>query len=672
MGQAALLFRLAIRNLGASRTFLAIGAIIAAATTVLVSGSILLDAVDQSMSRSVTGSISGHVQIYSARAKDDLTLWGDYTEALDLSAIDDFEKVKASLSKVDNVQAIVPMGVDRGDVLTGNLLDRRFETLRQLAKQRAAGHVDPRDVPLEAHVRQLVKVLHDDLTRTRALLDPRSLEARNFEALERANSDAFWAQFDADPFNALEFLENRIAPLVPEAEPLHMDFIGTDFAAYRAHFDRMEIVDGQPVPDGKPGILLSKYWYEEKFKLKNARRLDTLRAAIHQDGRRIADDPELRQWVSQNVRQTREIVLQLDAVQTREAITALQGELHASETSLEVLLQRFFDTTDQNFDERYAFFYETLAPMLDLYLVPVGKSLTVKTYLKSGLTRAVNLRLYGTVQFKGLENSPLSSGLNLMDLESFRTLYGYQTPEQLAETRALIAESGAANLESENLDALFESTPAGRPEPGRGPAVSTFTARNPVVNAAIVLRDPDRLDETLAALQAKAKQDRLDLKIVAWRDSCGLVGQLVTLAKLVLYFAASIVALVSLIFVNNAIMTSMLARIRELGTLRAMGAPRSLILRLVVLEALLLGLGGCFIGCVLGGGLMLLIGHHGIAASNQVLYLLFSGPSLRPTPHLDQFIGAFVLVLLVTAVSTLYPALTATRIAPVRAMQTDE
>ena len=55
---------------------------------------------------------------------------------------------------------------------------------------------------------------------------------------------------------------------------------------------------------------------------------------------------------------------------------------------------------------------------------------------------AVNVKVYGTFQFKGLEKSGLAGGLSLMDLMSFRDLYGYVTPEKMAETKSLEKAAG--------------------------------------------------------------------------------------------------------------------------------------------------------------------------------------------------------------------------------------
>ncbi len=75
-------------------------------------GTSLLDSVVSSMSRSIIGSVSGHIQVYSANSKDKLEVVGSFDfEGGDLEEIDDYAKMRAALQSVPNVKAVVPMGV---------------------------------------------------------------------------------------------------------------------------------------------------------------------------------------------------------------------------------------------------------------------------------------------------------------------------------------------------------------------------------------------------------------------------------------------------------------------------------------------------------------------------------------------------------------------------------
>src|SRR4029078_2510344 len=131
----------------------------------------------------------------------------------------------------------------------------------------------------------------------------------------------------------------------------------------------------------------------------------------------------LQRMVRENVSQVREILLQLDAAKTTDFRAKLQRELGSKETDVGKLLATFFQTTDQSFRQRYDFFYKELAPSLELYRVRIGDSLTIKAFTRSGYVQSVNVPVYGTFEFQGLEKSTLAVGLHLVYRVLFRAVH---------------------------------------------------------------------------------------------------------------------------------------------------------------------------------------------------------------------------------------------------------
>src|SRR5262249_35687050 len=150
--------------------------------------------------------------------------------------------------------------------------------------------------------------------------------------------------------------------------------------------------------------------------LKAAHRLDKIREGLLESGKKLAKDPDLQAMVKQNKTQTREILLQLDPLSAKRAVTRLQAFLKTNEPELPKLLSIFFDMDDANFLGRYDFFYKELVPMLELYRLKPGETITIKAFTKSGFVQSANLKIYGTFQFKGLEKSGLAGGMSLIDL----------------------------------------------------------------------------------------------------------------------------------------------------------------------------------------------------------------------------------------------------------------
>jgi ABC-type lipoprotein release transport system permease subunit len=719
--------QMALRNLFASRwKTLIVGGIIGFGAFLVVLGTSLLDSVDHSMSRSIIGSVAGNIQVYSSESKEELDVMGGFSlDAQDLEPLQDFAAVRRSLLTVPNVADVVPMGINGSLVVSGNSVDQALARLRQLVTRLKEGEGSPELAAAypaaKDHVRQIVSVLEGEVQNLEKLQDSESIDRAEQSAVQRAISDEFWTSFDADPFDHLEFLENRIAPMASDADMLFLRYIGTDPATFARSFDRMTMVDGEPIPAGQRGFLFSNYVYEEQVKLKTARGLDKIREGLVDRGVTIAGDAELQRLVRENSTQVKELLLQLDAPKTALFRNKLQGVLGSTEEDVGKLLGQFLNTTDENFQARYAFFYQELAPSLELYRVRIGDTLTIKAFTKSGYVQSANLKVYGTFAFKGLEKSPQAGSLNMMDLVSFRELYGFMTADRAKEIAALRANSGAREVSRENAESeLFGSaeasapvpagaTPVGMVEPSAVPGaaaapgaplnadVTDWTAelsgmagrqdrdragaqaydpveltQGVILNAAVVLKDDTLLEQTISEIEAAGKRDGLPLKAVSWQKAAGLIGQFTVLMRVVLYTAVLIIFVVALVIINNALVMATLQRVREIGTLRAVGAQRRFVLAMLVLESVVVGLAFGALGTLLGATLVAVLSKVGIPAANDVFMFFFSGPRLYPALGTDNLVLALLIVLVVSMLSSIYPAWIAMRISPREAMQSEE
>ncbi len=454
--RAQVLLRIALSNIFSSALNLFVGAVLLFGAALLVIGGSVFSTLDEALSKSIVGSISGHLQVYSARSKDPLELYGrvDGSDS-DLAPLTDFKALKAQLLQVPNVERVVPMGAATAMLGSGNTIDVTLERFRALVKQKDAlpeGEYQRRKQALVDHVRQMARLLAQDAERAREVSDDQDEDVKR--ALEITGSDEFWAGFDGDELAHLEVLENKFAPAMVDGDLLFVRYLGTDLDAYQKTFDRMVVVEGAPVPEGHRGVLMPRFFMEEYLKLKNARRLDKIRDALAA-GRRLddAEDKELQRWQRENVSQPREILLQLDTLATAEMVASLQGFLGGSQGDLGALLADFFAVTDENFEARYAFFYRELAPKLSLYRVKVGDQMLLKSIGRAGSMQSALVKLYGIFEFRGLEKSPLAGANALVDLVTFRELYGFLTAEKKAELDAMKAATGAREVSRESAEA---------------------------------------------------------------------------------------------------------------------------------------------------------------------------------------------------------------------------
>ena len=102
---AKLLVFMGLQSLRAHRNkTLIVGGLMAFGSFLVTTSLALLDSVERSTRSSIVQSISGDLQIYSATAKDSLSLFGGIgigTE--DLGEVESYEKVRAAAFKVDRI-----------------------------------------------------------------------------------------------------------------------------------------------------------------------------------------------------------------------------------------------------------------------------------------------------------------------------------------------------------------------------------------------------------------------------------------------------------------------------------------------------------------------------------------------------------------------------------------
>ena len=778
--KAVVLVRIAVANIFSSVLNVFVGLVLLFGACLLVIGGSVFSTLDDALSKSIIGSITGHLQVYGARSKDPLEIYGkvDGTDS-NLLPLEDFKSLKAKLLAIPNVKRVVPMGATTSMLSSGNTVDVTLEKLRALVREQRGEHPLPaeqyelRKKSLVDHVRNMVTVITKDLERAKELSDD-PLEPREKEVLALAASDDFWNGFDQDPFGHLETLENGLAPLVTDADLLFIRYLGTDLDVYQDSFDRMTIVEGGRVPTGHRGILLPRFFMEEYLKLKNARRLDKIRDA-RAAGRTLSDpdDKELARWVRENQAQTREIVLQLDGLATADAVKKLQAELKSDKTDLAALLTDLFTVDESNFDARYRFFYEQLAPMLSLYRAKVGDELTLRSFGNSGSVQTAVVKVYGVFELSGLEKSPLAGSNGLIDLVTFRELYGFLTDEKKAELAKLKAETGAREVSRENAEAdLFgadaevvqnvEATAINDALSNQGVKVErmkdTFDPNEiddgVVMHAAVLLEDGSPLEQlrarqaieavldaeapapdaqqvaavkalldsgklpfalsaalgpvvsqeearlkgehpqvvdTLLAAQAawKAEKPSLDPQVsqtirsflesarpktwvVGWSSAAGFLGKFIDFFRLMLVLIVVAFAFFALIVVTIGMTIATLQRTPTIGTMRAIGAQRTFVVGMVLVETVMLALTFGLIGAGVGALVVKWLHDRGIPAVRDELYFFFSGPVLRPELSASGMVLSVVVTLMISVLAILFPLVMATRVSPITAMQSSE
>lgn len=696
------MLEVALGNLRASGAkTLIVGSILTAGALFVVLGGALIDGIDAGMRQSIQGSLAGHIQVYNSHSRDKVSLYGELSGGGELVPLDDFAPIKRLLLELGNVKAVVPLA--RGDAVidTPNALDRVLSRLRASVRRSLAGErsatLAAELVGQKAHTRRIVTEMAGSQGVARTLVDELRVQQNDWQALRTASSDAFWTHFDADPLAALELLENRVASQSVDGTHTFLRYAATDFAAFRRAFDGLRVVEGTMVPPGMQGVLLPRLLMDTSLRLRAARRLDQIKVALA-SGRRIAKDKELQRLVRENVAQTRELYEQLDGPSEQLVVTRLQAALAAETSNVAQLLALLLDTRDETFAAHDAIFARDVAPLLELSRIRVGDTVTLKGFGQAVFVRTVPVKVYGTYEFAGLEQSNLAGQMWLVDLVTFRQLRGFPTVEAAREAAALERSAGArdigrgdaeaalfgggAALEAHGASqALDEAKLLGRegtddaaaPRSSGRPHTQDEIEHGAVLSVAVVLDDEARLEETRLAIEALAKERGLPLAAITWQQAAGLVGEFVGFARFVLWLAVVIIFAIALILINNATVMAALKRMSEIGTLRALGARRRYVFDLLLIESMMLGLCCGVLGALLGlASVLALRFAGGVPAASTELHFFFAGPRLMPVPSVRGLLVGLAVVLVVSLLSGLYPALLGSRVTPLTAMQDRE
>jgi len=188
--------------------------------------------------------------------------------------------------------------------------------------------------------------------------------------------------------------------------------------------------------------------------------------------------------------------------------------------------------------------------------------------------------------------------------------------------------------------------------------------KEPSVNEIVIsLKSLDDLNGVRTALEHSLLSDETyRFEIHDWQK----LSPFSNIAKMIDLMSVSIqIILISIVLISilNVMIMSVYERVKEIGTLSAIGTPQGFIVATFLFEGLLLGLFGLIFGLLLTYGFIGLIGDITIAFGREDNIVL--SPMLPLGKAL--FVGGLVLV--IAAVASLYPAIKAARMNPVDALR---
>ncbi|MES2947813.1 MAG: ABC transporter permease [Pseudomonadota bacterium] len=201
-----------------------------------------------------------------------------------------------------------------------------------------------------------------------------------------------------------------------------------------------------------------------------------------------------------------------------------------------------------------------------------------------------------------------------------------------------------------------------------GKAQSMLGMDDRVTSIALRVQDREQLEPVLQ--QVRTAMSHEDEIVLAWQDLLPDMAQISQVFQRALLIVLGIVVAMVAMLVMNTMLMSVLERTREFGVMLAIGSPPQAIVRLVCLEAGIIGIAGTVLGLLLGGLVVwahlkkgISLAAHGGTAVVGVTNVVY--PKIEFLFLLQAGLVLPVLVLM----ASLYPAFRASRLEPVQAIR---
>ena len=238
-----------------------------------------------------------------------------------------------------------------------------------------------------------------------------------------------------------------------------------------------------------------------------------------------------------------------------------------------------------------------------------------------------------------------------MTVESIDSLFEEAEPDRQVAAPGIEREA----IEKELAQALQAPRPAA--DEGAWNFLLIRVARS--ANIAQVQRELNRL----------VQERGWEVAVLNWRQTAGASAMFLYWMRMIFNIGFLVVAVASLIILIDTLIMSVLERVPEIGTLRALGASPSVIRKLFLTETTLLAAAAGFLGVGVGIAAALYLKAHPFQLENPFLIQLFGGSALLPRVTVSRAILSWLTSIGMGLVGWIYPVRIALRIQPRTAME---
>lgn len=197
-------------------------------------------------------------------------------------------------------------------------------------------------------------------------------------------------------------------------------------------------------------------------------------------------------------------------------------------------------------------------------------------------------------------------------------------------------------------------------------AQTLYDLRDQATEVTIVLQKVGQEDALQRALQAALPGYEID----DWDTLRPELRQALDTKAVTTTFISFVVLLIASIGILNLMLMAVFERTREMGVLAALGMKGRQIMGLFLLEGTLIGVVGAVIGCSIGVAMLLILGQTGLdfGQSNMGEVTALMGSRIYPSVTAPDVIMRGIVVAIIAALASLFPAWQASRQEPAKAL----
>ncbi|GEM_PF-1982375 len=267
---------------------------------------------------------------------------------------------------------------------------------------------------------------------------------------------------------------------------------------------------------------------------------------------------------------------------------------------------------------------------------------------------------------------------SLLDIQTVRSLFGKVTvsaadinirpdaivllgdfnEEDLFGEDEMITDAGSGV--AVDVESILGPKPEGVPEADISTGSWSFIL--------VKLKEGVSADQVIASLNEIFKAKEWKAFAQGWSDSATPDSRLFLAVNILLSVIVLLLALVTVIVIMNTLVASVMERTNELGTMRALGARKSFVARMIISETFIVVFASGFLAIFVGSVVMGLLSLAAIPADTDFLRALFGGTVFQPGIQPGSIIGSIILMSFIAGVSWIFPVLMAVKVTPLKAM----